>query len=187
MEDDAPLEADDVGDGDRRAGTSQGVFPASLAVAGLQHVLSNAERDMHKSLGHWADFMGELKVVASFLDNGDRLRRFTATCLTGHFAGFKCLFENRCGKVYEQRWTVVMDVLGKILALESALRAAWCLKKYNAGGQPSRPKPDAADDVEVDTSQFDNIVKSSFFWVYASMCSAGLIGCLAALLVLQFC
>lgn len=188
LQDDAPLEAGDAGDGARGGGgTSQSVFPASLTVAGLQHVLSNAERDMHKSLSHWSYFMGELKVVASFLDSGDRLRRFTATCLTGHFAGFKSLFETRCGKVYEQRWTVVMDVLDKVLALETALRATWCLKKYNAGGQPSRPKPDAADDVEVDTSQFDKIVKSSFFWVYASMCSAGLIGCLAALLVLQFC
>ena len=101
----------------RASGTS--LFPRALVVAGLQHMLSNAQRDAHAVLQHWAVFVQQLKEVTQFVDNADNRRRFCARCLTGSLVPLRSFFfPQGCGLVYEHRWGVVVDVLKKLLPLE---------------------------------------------------------------------
>ena len=81
------------------------LMPNSLGNAGVQHQMSNLNKDVHKHMVHWKTFHSHLKVIESLLRLEERRSRFVWTCLRGtQWSRFERLFEHFRASLYEDRW-----------------------------------------------------------------------------------
>lgn len=56
---------------------SEPVFQENaMTVAGLQHIISNLNNDVHASLSHWSVYYAQLKTLECFLRVEERRQRF---------------------------------------------------------------------------------------------------------------
>ena len=189
---------DDVGAGADASGTSVGpgpelpastndsnfMFPHTLLICGVLHILANAASQVHERLGVWQEFKPQLKAVACFLHHGHYRDRLKSTCFgkRTRFAAFADFFNTACPMPIEWRWLVTQQVLHHILGLEHALLAGWNLQVFLVGGSVDADGGDHANagggdngyrnrdsDATVSLSQVDEALRSPFFWATCKM------------------
>ena len=186
----APLPAnveDDIGDslscaavvpGNAEESQSDYMFPHTLMVSGVLHILANATSQVHERLGVWQSFKPKLQVVARFLHYGYYRSRLKSTCFgkQTRFSSFASFFDTACPLPIEWRWLVTQQVLQHILGLEHALLAGWNLQLFLGGSEAPEDDEAAAAgyrnrDAEssVSFSQVDDALKSADFWATAKM------------------
>ncbi|CAE7037669.1 unnamed protein product [Symbiodinium sp. CCMP2592] len=176
MDDERPCD-EKIDDGDF-------MFPHTLVVCGVLHILANATSQVHERMGVWQAFKPQLQAVARFLHYAHYRQRLKSTCFgrRTRFSMFADYFNTGCPLPIEWRWLITQHVLEYILGLEHALLAGWNLKTYLSDAPPSAGEgggdgidEDAPAHVQKDSEnavsldQVDAALRSPMFWATAKM------------------
>eukprot|EP00969_Alexandrium_andersonii_P199466 8809622-Alexandrium_andersonii.AAC.1 len=96
-------------------------------------------------MGHWGEWIPQLREVCSLLRWRHSRERLVATCFgDGPAAPFAHLLTAFAGQVYEGRWGSVVEAVRALEVLEAPLRAGWGQQKYcfGKGAAPEAPDED---------------------------------------------
>ena len=153
------------------------MFPHTLLVCGVLHILANATSQVHEKLAVWQEFKPQLKAVACFLHHGHYRDRLKGTCFgkRSRFAAFADFFNTACPLPIEWRWLVTQQVLQHVLGLEHALLAGWNLQVFLGGGNADDDNANAGgyrnrdSEATVSFNQVDEALRSPFFWATCKM------------------
>ena len=110
------------------------VFPMSIPIPGLCHILDNATHDLLDSLPGWGDYLPHLQTMTDLLCQPWSRERFDATCTKGrglnHFEG---MFDRSFKPIVGWRWGTLCDTLSWLTVLRIPLQAAWDSQAFNFG------------------------------------------------------
>ena len=144
---------------------------AWLHVPGLQHILHNATECMGSTMLGWSSGITSLKSVCKLIRRTYSKERLRATCFAEEPHSLQWpLIDNFQGNVVDGRWASVSIAAVELCPLETPLRAAWSLEKFNfyRNGLPNdRP----GDEHRLDSSALDSTLTSNYFWCYCFMVS----------------
>eukprot|EP00971_Amphidinium_carterae_P346988 6488773-Amphidinium_carterae.3 len=134
-------------------------LPNALPVLGIEHVSHNMTVEIHSHLQHWATYVEQVRVIASFLTKRWRRERFIVTCLA------HTPFANRAHEVhefsatlYEHRWhhaLLFIQAMWKVYPLLRCFSATRFTEAGTYGG-----------DTTFSAAAVESIVKDSFFAAY---------------------
>ena len=150
---------------------------ACLHVPGLQHIVSNATDCLGNSMAQWKTWVTSLKGVSKLLRRTFSKERLEATCFSEEPASLEWpAVKSYSGDVVDGRWASITDAAAQLCPLETILRYAWSLDKFNfyKNGVPMNLPH---NEYRVDSSAVDTTIGSDFFWCYTFMVSlmAGII------------
>ena len=81
------------------------LFMESLPVAGCLHMISNASKDIDKSLKGWKVFYSSLKTIEKLVSSPFRLQRLVAQCIRGtEYDSFAARLAQAIPGLYDKRW-----------------------------------------------------------------------------------
>ena len=177
----------DVDDSERAAAQhlgSEKLFPYTLVVIGMLHIVNNLVEEVCRAMPSWKWFVGLLRPLSQFLHSLDAKTRFVETCVLGsEQEQFAWLLDRPYQQLYLGRWGSIVGVLKDILDTEVVLRKSWSKDKYLQGSSSHRDGRShagvAADEAragaEAEEMDRDSIDKadlamvSSKFWATAHM------------------
>ena len=133
-----PQEAEAMRDGEVSdnddGSTAQPLLQNCIPIPGILHVLHNLEHDLDKSLGHFADWYGTMKVFSALLCSAGRRRALYQSCIADtQYARLEIMSDHLSSAIpqpYEKRWGCINDFLVSTLSILQVLRQAWNENKY---------------------------------------------------------
>jgi hypothetical protein len=171
----APAPAAEIPDG-----ASNEYMPNAYILAGVQHVTDNLNADSNKSMGNFASFFKDLKLLEAGLLS-HRRERFQWTCLRrGRHAHLSKKFDNFTGSLYEARWHEVVTFLKKVRPLIVIMCFAFDARRYNSGvdvdglemsdaAKTRARKERASGTSEFDAARLQQVLRSGFFHLYVEV------------------
>ena len=139
----------------------------------LQHIISNSTLAMGNGMQGWSGWLKSLKAMCNLLRRRYSRQRLQATCFSVEPSSLQWpLFEGFSGHIQDGRWGSIAEASLVFLPLETPLRAAWDIDKFNfhkpvlANDQQGDGNNDGA---RVDASELDSSITSTFFWAYTFM------------------
>ena len=146
---------------------------SSLDTPGMLHVISNATKDLKKSMTMYSDMVQNAKAVADLCRRKESCDRLIATCFSDSI-GMVLQADIRAfhGHIYLERWGTVADCVPRLLKIRAALTSRWSIKKYNDGDVAAARRQDDPDvphphSVRLDIA--DAAITSPGFWAYMLM------------------
>ena len=132
-------------------------FERALQVAGLQHVVHNATKDMLGVMPYLAKQVDKLTGVADVMTTKALRERVEETCFASPVGlGLRKTLRSWTHAVYDKRWRSVCKAVGDALRCETSLRWGWDLELYMSKETSSAPSKTI---VEVDET-----IRSDVFW-----------------------
>lgn len=143
----------------------------SLHIPGLQHILSNATDAMGASMLSWQAWLPKLKAVCDLLRRRYSRDRLKNTCFVNEPASLQWpLFEGFSAHVVQGRWGSIAEAVTMLLPLETALRYAWDIERFNYGRSTNDlPQPPAEESCRMDLGLLNDAITGEFFWAYTFM------------------
>ena len=148
------------------------LFPFTIAVPGMMHILNNLVEAVCKGLPTWMWFCNLMRPLADILHCRDSKDRLLETCIRGtDQESYQYLLERPFQKLYLGRWGSIVEVIKSVLDVEVLLIRSWDRPKYIAGTsiagrrQIEELEADATDRDTID--RVDKAIRSSKLWATA--------------------
>ena len=157
------------------------VFKHSLLIAGLNHIVANAEAQTDQSLPYWPTYIKHLRPVVKWASLQDNLDKFLESCLRGSaYWHCKHLFDSPLPNLAEWRWGTVRSILSRLKFMLPVLRLVWDDAKYSRGerrveeGQhvevEGERRPERDERHSTNLPELTSILKSRLFGAFTDMC-----------------
>ena len=146
------------------------IFPQTLLVPGILHIVHNMTKEIDVSLSFWKEWLPGFKSIAKLLHEDHLRRRLIARCIRDtRFAQLESLFEKGVPKPAEWRWGTVSAIAPRILSLRGALRTIWNPQLFGGNEDPGRPEREQAEgEAGQETLNVDTItacIRSKKWWL----------------------
>ena len=137
---------------------------SSVFFAGILHILHNCTKDLPAVLVFWPIFVEMFKNVVRLVGNKFSKKRLLERCFNEMPQKVSApLIERFSGKFHEGRFGTLWYAVSELLHIGPALRFAWSLEKYRAGGG-TKDDDDNQHSIKVELA--DEGIRSKLFWAY---------------------
>jgi len=114
------------GQAEARVARAEFFLPNSLTIAGMQHVVDNLAKEVHRDLQGWQGFHKQLQNMECFLSRKESRDRLISTCIRdSQHAALEAHFVSWSARLYEQRWHETVSFCRELQPLLQSWRAVW--------------------------------------------------------------